>query len=109
MRIFVSACLLGENCKYYGGNKYSEKTVAFIKGHEVVTLCREVAVLQSRSPSCGVKEIYDGSFSGRKVKGQEIFAKMLMEQGIKVINVEEIEKCTMDECDFDYNKIFLHK
>lgn len=140
MKIFVSACLLGENCKYNGGNNYSEKVADFIKGHEVVALCPEVAgglpvpracaeivdgivktksgqsvdeefktgaelvmeevlkqkvelaILQSRSPSCGGKEIYDGSFSGRKIKGQGIFARKLMEEGIKVIDVEDIEK-----------------
>ena len=126
MKIFVSPCLLGENCKYNGGNNYSEKVADFIKGHEVVSLCPEVegglpvprasaeivdqefragakkvmeevlkqkvelAVLQSRSPSCGVNEIYDGSFSGKKMKGQGVFAKMLMEQGVKVIDVEDI-------------------
>lgn len=39
MKIFVSACLLGENCKYNGGNNYSAKVTEFIKGHEVVALC----------------------------------------------------------------------
>ncbi len=33
MKIAVSACLLGENCKYNGGNNYSEKVMAFISGH----------------------------------------------------------------------------
>ncbi len=42
MKILVSACLLGENCKYNGGNNYSEETVRFIKGHTVVTVCPEV-------------------------------------------------------------------
>lgn len=41
MRIAVSACLLGENCKYNGGNNYSEKVAAFVQGHEVVPLCPE--------------------------------------------------------------------
>lgn len=58
---------------------------------EVLKQKVELAILQSRSPSCGVNEIYDGSFSGKKIKGQGIFAKMLMEQGIKVIDVEDIE------------------
>ena len=31
MKILVSACLLGENCKYSGGNNYSEKAAAFVK------------------------------------------------------------------------------
>lgn len=41
MRIAVSACLLGENCKYNGGNNYNEKVAAFVQGHQVVPLCPE--------------------------------------------------------------------
>ena len=42
MRIAVSACLLGENCKYNGGNNYSEKLVDYIKGNDVLSVCPEV-------------------------------------------------------------------
>ena len=42
MKIAVSACLLGENCKYNGGNNYNEKLAEFLKGHEVVGVCPEV-------------------------------------------------------------------
>ena len=50
----------------------------------------DFAILQSRSPSCGVKEIYDGSFSGKKVKGQGVFARLLAAHGIKVLDAENI-------------------
>nr|WP_330368789.1 hypothetical protein [Butyrivibrio sp. FC2001] len=30
MKIMVSACLLGQNCKYNGGNNYSEKVAEVI-------------------------------------------------------------------------------
>ena len=42
MKILVSACLLGENCKYSGGNNYSEKAAAFVQEHEVIPVCPEV-------------------------------------------------------------------
>ena len=42
MVIAVSACLLCENCKYNGGNNYSEKVRAFCEGHEVIHICPEV-------------------------------------------------------------------
>ena len=32
MKILVSACLLGENCKYSGGNNYSEKSSGLCAG-----------------------------------------------------------------------------
>ena len=50
----------------------------------------DLAILQSRSPSCGVKEIYDGSFSGKKIKGQGVFAKLLSARGIKVLDAEDV-------------------
>ena len=138
MKIMVSGCLLGENCKYNGGNNYSEKVAEYIKGHEVISVCPEcmgglptpripaeivdgvvtnregqvvdeefrrgaqialeiawkeqidVAILQSRSPSCGSKQIYDGSFSGVKVDGQGVFAKLLKEHGFHMIDVEDL-------------------
>ena len=42
MRIAVSACLIGENCKYSGGNNYSEKVIDYIKGNEVLPVGPEV-------------------------------------------------------------------
>ena len=50
----------------------------------------ECVILQSRSPSCGVKQIYDGTFSGQLIPGQGIFARDLIEQGYKVVDVEDI-------------------
>lgn len=138
MKIMVSACLLGENCKYNGGNNLNEKVLEFVKGHEVIPVCPEVlgglstpripaeivdgvvknkegksvdrefkkgaelslniareqqidlAILKSGSPSCGSKQIYDGSFSGHKIDGQGIFAKMLIHNGYQVINENEL-------------------
>ena len=138
MRILVSACLLGKNCKYNGGNNLNQRVLDFIEGHVVIGICPEqlgglstprlpaeiidgvvtnkegisvdaefrkgaqaalatalenkvdLAILQSRSPSCGVKEIYDGSFSGKKIKGQGVFAKLLSAHGIKVLDAEDI-------------------
>lgn len=138
MKILVSACLLGKNCKYNGGNNLNQSVLGFIEGHEVIGVCPEqlgglstprlpaeivdgvvtnkegvsvdaefrkgaqasltaalenkvdFAILQSRSPSCGVKEIYDGSFSGKKVKGQGVFARLLAAHGIKVLDAENI-------------------
>ena len=46
------------------------------------------AFLKERSPSCGVNQIYDGSFCGKIIPGEGVFAKMLRENGIEVIGVE---------------------
>lgn len=138
MKILVSACLLGENCKYNGKNNYSERVAAYVVGHEVIPVCPEVlgglpiprdpaeivesvvtnckgvsvdrqfrkgaeealriagengidlAILQSRSPSCGARQIYDGTFTGRLIPGQGVFAGLLRENGFRVMDCEEI-------------------
>ena len=47
-------------------------------------------ILQSRSPSCGVNQVYDGTFSGRLIPGQGIFAALAREAGFSVIDVEDV-------------------
>ena len=49
----------------------------------------DLAILQSRSPTCGVHKIYDGSFSGVLIKGQGLFAKELIRKGLKVMDSED--------------------
>ncbi len=51
----------------------------------------DLAILQSRSPTCGVNEIYDGSFSGRLIEGSGVFAALLKKNGIKVIDASDVE------------------
>ena len=140
MRVLVSACLLGENCKYNGGNNFSPAVAEYLQGKDVLPVCPELlaglgcprvpmeivdsvlmtrdgrnvdavmreaaalaleqlhgeeigcAILQSRSPTCGVNQIYDGSFSGRLIAGMGIFAKALHKAGYRVIDAEDIRK-----------------
>ena len=35
----------------------------------------DCAVLQSRSPTCGCKQVYDGSFTGKLIPGMGAFAR----------------------------------
>ena len=138
MKIMVSACLLGENCKYNDGNNRNEKILEFLAGNEVIPVCPEqmgglptprdpaeivdgvvinkagvnvdqeyrmgaqktleialrekpdLVILQSRSPSCGVKERYDGSFSGKLLKGSGVTAELLIQNGFNVVDAEII-------------------
>ena len=139
MKVLVSACLLGRNCKYNGGNNYDEKVVEFLKGKEVIQVCPEVlaglgvprtpieivngvlldrdgrsvdgalrnavtqileqlrteqidcAILKSRSPTCGVRQVYDGTFSGKLIDGSGVLAQALTDAGYRVIDAEELE------------------
>lgn len=138
MRIVVSACLLGENCKYNGGNNRNERVLRYVEGHEVIPVCPEMlgglpcprkpvewvgervltrdgddcteafrlgvqravdiigdrqidlAILQSRSPTCGVKQIYDGTFSGTRIDGMGALARALKERGIPLMDAEDV-------------------
>ena len=49
----------------------------------------DLAILQSRSPSCGVKQIYDGSFTGKLIEGKGVFAELLAENGIETMDLSE--------------------
>ena len=48
------------------------------------------AILKSKSPSCGCGKIYDGTFTGKLIAGDGVTAKLLKENGIKIITEEEI-------------------
>lgn len=70
-------------------------TEEFEKGaEEVLTLVKKLdikkAILQSRSPSCGINKIYSGNFDRNLVDGNGILADLLLENGIEVINSDDI-------------------
>lgn len=52
----------------------------------------ELAVLKSRSPSCGSGVIFDGRFAGRLKKGDGVTAALLKRHGIRVVTEEEFAK-----------------
>lgn len=49
----------------------------------------EFAILQARSPSCGSSHIYDGTFSRTLIEGEGITTKLLRENGITVMTIDE--------------------
>jgi uncharacterized protein YbbK (DUF523 family) len=46
------------------------------------------AILKSRSPSCGARIIYDGSFSGVKIEGNGLFAARMLSMGLEVSSTD---------------------
>lgn len=50
------------------------------------------AVLKARSPSCGRGQVYDGSFLGRLVPGDGLFAALLLEHGFEVLTEADLEE-----------------
>lgn len=63
------------------------RTLALIEGEKP-----DLAVLKARSPTCGAKEIYDGTFTGTRIPGSGLLAAALLARGIPVIDEEELEK-----------------
>ena len=50
-----------------------------------------IAVLKSRSPSCGTRQIYDGTFSGRLMDGDGITAAALCREGVQVFDEYQLD------------------
>ena len=50
------------------------------------------AIFKSRSPSCGVGLIYDGTFSGKLICGNGITTELLIENGIKVFSENDFHQ-----------------
>jgi uncharacterized protein YbbK (DUF523 family) len=46
------------------------------------------AYLKSKSPMCGFGKVYDGSFSGKLIQGNGIFAALLLKLGIEIESIE---------------------
>ena len=138
MKIMVSACLIGENCKYNGKNNKNEKVLALLEGNEVIPICPEVMgglptprvpaevvrdvvttrdgrvvdqefrrgarlslaiaqrekpdliILQSRSPSCGARQRYDGTFTGTLIDRPGVTAELLIENGFQPADVGDL-------------------
>ncbi|MBU5450356.1 DUF523 domain-containing protein [Acetivibrio sp. MSJd-27] len=71
--------------------KGEDVTAAFCRGAKKALKAIEsrkeiIAVLKSKSPSCGSGEIYDGSFTGTLKEGDGIFAELLKEKEIPVFS-----------------------
>jgi len=52
----------------------------------------DLVILQSRSPTCGVNRIYDGTFSGKLIPGRGLFAQALVQRGYTVVDAEDVSK-----------------
>lgn len=70
-------------------NKGKDVTEEFYRGaYKALEIAKEhhchCAIFQENSPSCGVNFVYDGTFSGNKVKGQGITTQVFSENGLKV-------------------------
>jgi len=138
--LLISACLMGENCKYSGGSNYHSAVEALKERYGLLPVCPErdgglptprspaerqgervinrdgidvtaqyirgaqlaletarahgctKALLKERSPSCGCRGIYDGTFTGTLVPGLGVAAQLLSENGIALWGESRIDE-----------------
>ena len=138
-KILISACLIGDNVKYNGGNNLTPKLDALLEKYELIPFCPEVegglstprspaervgnnvinqdgedvtdaymkgaelafniclflkikkVILKDKSPSCGSKIIYDGTFSHKEIPGMGVTAEYLKKKGIEVYSEDDID------------------
>lgn len=55
------------------------------------------AILKSKSPSCGCGFVYDGTFSGKLIKGNGLTTEMLIKNGIEVYTENDLETVPFEE------------
>lgn len=94
-KVIVSACLIGENCKYNGKNNKNEKIIEFLKDKEVILVCPEVmgGMTTPRLKS----EILNGKVVSEKgddvtdyfTRGAIIALKKAMDSGAKIAILKE--------------------
>ena len=78
-------------------NKENEDNTPFFnKGAEIaLKICLEQnitkALLKQKSPSCGSKQIYDGTFTNTIINGEGITSKLLRQNNITIYDENDIE------------------
>lgn len=143
-KVLISACLIGEPCRYDGGNSIKTNLMEKLSDKTLIPVCPEVegglstprppaeivvdrvlrengtdvtehfrrgaeqalsiakeneaslAILKSRSPSCGCGQVYDGTFSATLVSGDGITTLLLKSQGISCISDENYLRMQSD-------------
>ncbi len=90
MKIAVSACLLGYNCKYNGQNNLNERVITLKEKHELCPICPEIYGSLS-TPRCpaeitlGKVITKDGKdVTNNYISGANLAYKIIKEKNIKV-------------------------
>ena len=164
IKVLMSSCLCGVNCKYNGKSNEIENRIMSNWKEEgrIVMICPEMfgglpcprdpaeiigdrvissagkdvteeydkgarealrlakehnvlfAVMKENSPSCGSHEVYDGTFTGKKVFGMGRAAKLLSDNGFKVYNEHQIIEAyrELDEAEYEdeiYDAMMLER
>ncbi len=91
MKVLVSACLLGENCKYNGGNNYDPAVAALLEGWEVIPVCPERCLGIPRSPM----ELRQGRLVDREGEDRDEAVRAEVEKILGSLEGESICGCIL--------------
>ena len=61
-----------------------------LKCFELIKDC-DLVILKSKSPTCGYKKVYDGTFSNTLIDGNGIFTDICLKNNLKVYSEKEKE------------------
>ena len=68
MKVLVSSCIIGCNCKYNGGNNLNPRVVEFLQDKEVIEICPEImAEMNIPRESAEIVDGYVTEYGGKNV------------------------------------------
>lgn len=107
MKILVSACLLGKNCKYNGGNNLNQGVLEFIEGHEVIGVCPEQlgGLSTPRSPA----EIVAGLVTNKEGVSVDNEFRKGAQEALAVALENKVDLAILQSCNHAVPAVVLRK
>lgn len=112
-KILVSACLLGDNCKYDGGNNYHQELVEWLSDKIVIKVCPEIlGGLSTPRIPC---EIKDNKVINKNGEDKTYFFTKGAIETLKIAQQEQVHfailKSNSPSCGSDmvYDGSFAHR
>ena len=94
----VSACLLGINCKYNGGNNKNKKVIEFLKNKKFIMVCpEELAGLGTPRIPCELIQKENGQVE-KDIKAQEskLDWNMIKQKATEELGMQEANKIAIE-------------
>lgn len=103
--MIVSACLVGVNCKYNGGNNYDDKVKEFLKDKPYVIICPEQlgGLTTPRKPSeidnIGGKEVLSGNSKVISCEDKDVTENFIKgaEESLKIAKMFNCKQALLKE------------
>lgn len=92
-KILVSACLVGESCRYDGKSKRNNTVLEYLKDKEVYLVCpeRDAGLPTPRTPS----EITNGKVINKDGKDMTVFYELGAKEALEICKENNIKKALL--------------